>query len=106
MQSIVRRVSKPSSSVISIRLYLAKIQGENLIHQTQQGIKRGLALAIQEGDELDAEPRDSDEETRGNVWIPLAIVRDALPAFVGRGDEYAREIAVSNLLTRTKEKFA
>lgn len=86
MCRVIRRVNKQGPSR-TLRVYLVALEGNQLVQRAQVGIDKALASAREDGDELDTDPRDPTTSTIYNVDIPLAIVRQSLPLFVGAGDE-------------------
>lgn len=76
---VVRRVVKgPPERAFT--LYRASVNGQWLVTKTQSGIDE--AIAADGYATNDMTPRDSKLNTSVNVWIPLSVVRDALPLFV------------------------
>lgn len=68
----------------TIIVYRGCVQGSSLITCTESGIKQALDADC---DINNMANRDPNSSTVRNVWIPLAVVRDALPLFIKAQDE-------------------
>ena len=64
-------------------VYRGRVQGNSLVALTESGIGQ----ALDDCDINDIPKRNPDSSTLRNVWVPLAVVHDALLLFIKAQDE-------------------
>ena len=82
MLGIVRRDVRTFYDRTTI-VYRGRVQGNSLVALTESGIGQ----ALDDCDINDMPKRNPDSSTLRNVWIPLAVVCDALPLVIKTQDE-------------------
>lgn len=86
----MRRVTKIEGER-SIRLYRATVNGDTLVQQTQRGIESAMSDSIPVTRDLtNCDPLSS---TSFDMWIPLPVVRQALPLFL-KGEDIVEPLPV------------
>lgn len=98
MLRIIRREVRTVSDHTTI-VYRGRLQGRALIAQAESGINKALHADPGAANRVAAHKPQSG--TLRNVWIPLAVVRDALPLFVKPQDGMPVSLLRQGIVTYT-----